>query len=392
VATVVTATNSGSVPSACTWRLTVAAAEATSHKKTSKRAVVVDFLLSKKIVMEAAELAEALWARARPWLRRLFRLTVGVTVACVSLSVLLALALGVYALAYYWLVPTPLHVFPVYLDFEQPQPTAVVPLPPGLLQAGQPYHLDVCLTAPATPRNRDRGMLMAKIALLAAVGAPGSSTAAAAAVLHQGGRPLHLPYTPAAARWVRNAVLLPLLAAGVVADTLSVCTRVLEDYVDGPPAARAARVTLSDPVLEVYTVELRVAAHMGGLAYAMHHWFVTSSVVGVAAAFSVLLSGLVTLLAALAGLHYLYGPPRWGWFAACVFGFSQPTPACCSINLSLPSPPAWSLTPAQSRPRRTKTWPTPWPTTPRCSLMHSLASTIFLLRCVVVGFYIVCVS
>ncbi len=69
-------------------------------------------------------------------------------------------------------MPTMLHAYPVHLNFEQPQPGALVELkqaPGAVLAANQPYHVYVKLVVPDTPRNQDLGMFMIRLTLATGV-------------------------------------------------------------------------------------------------------------------------------------------------------------------------------------------------------------------------------
>ncbi len=101
-------------------------------------------------------------------------------------------------------------------------------------------------------------------------------------------------------------MMAPLLL-GLASEATTVRIQVLEDVFDNVShPARFARVAVSDRRLEVYSAELELVAHLQGLAYVMHTWFVSSSLVGVWAA----AIWLGTLSCGAAGLA-LFGWLQW---------------------------------------------------------------------------------
>eukprot|EP00047_Mylnosiga_fluctuans_P006489 m.247201 g.247201 ORF g.247201 m.247201 type:complete len:555 (-) comp15323_c0_seq1:153-1817(-) len=269
----------------------------------------------------------------RPLARRIAMVALYIALFFVVLHLILGSAVVLYSAFYYFYVPVALHTYPIYFDFSGVRPFTYFPLSPneGPLFAGnQGYNIDLILTLPQSPSNKDVGMFSVDLLLASTRERAMELAVAASAIPVSQGFDLRLPIRRPVMLHFRSRVLNGLrtllfsgaIILGLMEETETVHVRLAHNVFDNrtEPYTWAA-VALSDRSLQVYDAELQFHAHMTGLTYLMFHYFFSSFAIGV-----LCIAGAISAMVLSGAILFMVFKPRL---------VRAPTPI---VELRTPSP------------------------------------------------------
>ncbi|KAL6074253.1 Berardinelli-Seip congenital lipodystrophy 2 (seipin) [Balamuthia mandrillaris] len=188
-------------------------------------------------------------------------------------------AVLVYFFLYFTMVPAISVQRPLYFDFSQSQPAALVHFrkdnrfsesslsSPYVISQGHFYNFRIELTLPESPVNNDAGMFMVTVELYSTTGI----------LLHNSTRPCMLHYKTDLLRKLTTLFWSLPLVLGLTEEAQYFSFNIIENWVDNPITPFGiARVTLSKTNVQVYSSTLYIEAQLYGLSYFCYNWFFTS--------------------------------------------------------------------------------------------------------------------
>lgn len=199
------------------------------------------------------------WQAAAVWGERAVTYSVRFWLLFIAAS---ATAMSAYVLIYRAIVPDASHVAPVHFTFGDALPPAgEVQLGEPIMAPGQAYSISLLLDMPESEPNLLAGNFMVRLSL----------HTAANATLLETRRPAILRYRSGLVHTLSTLAFLPFLLIGRTEERQLLTVPLLEHF-DNPrkePAAYA-RVSLSNPALQLYGARVHVDAIFQGLSYYMH--------------------------------------------------------------------------------------------------------------------------
>ncbi|KAG8236608.1 hypothetical protein J437_LFUL016857 [Ladona fulva] len=192
------------------------------------------------------------------------------------------ISIFLYVAFYYAYMPSVLHVRPVHLQFKPCEevkgicsfPTAHVQLTKKqqILMIGQQYKIYLHLEMPESPANQKLGMFMVCTHLEDKAGTL-ITNSCRSAMLHYRSPVLHVLHT---------LLFFPLMILGSTEEKQNVVVELFSNYEEDPVhPATDIFVEVQSRHVEIYSAEIRVAAHLMGLRHLMFHWPTFSAGVGV---------------------------------------------------------------------------------------------------------------
>lgn len=177
---------------------------------------------------------------------------------------------------------SPFHTFPIaHLQLSKNQ----------LMMVGQPYHINVQLDLPETPRNRDLGVFMICVDMKDKENFLKSHACRSAMLRYK-------------SNWFlksKTVLFLPLYLLGLKEEKQELDVEMFSKYVDTTNPVTDIYIEIQSKVVEFYAVVLQIRAHFTGLRYIIFHFPIISAAIGIGFIFSVL---VVTTLAL--WCHYDY--------------------------------------------------------------------------------------
>lgn len=191
-----------------------------------------------------------------------------------TIALLLVAAIIIYLLFYLSSMPVMGKSVQIYLDYSSKAPSALLDLRSNfddtglVMKAGQRYNLGIELVTPDTESNHLLGNFMVSLELF------GKKNQTLGLV----SRPAHLKYKSPMLRgfatsW--NAISLIMdwsLESSITAVPL------IRNYLESSSnLVQFVKITLNCPDIETYSSHLIVETHFQGLAYFMHHWWLSTA-------------------------------------------------------------------------------------------------------------------
>ncbi|CRK89515.1 CLUMA_CG003240, isoform A [Clunio marinus] len=207
-----------------------------------------------------------------------------------------------YILFYLLYMPTSIHVKPVHMQYSKlcedkscdleslTSPFHTFPMAHlqlnknQLMMVGQPYHINVRLELPETPRNRDLGIFMICIDMKDKENSLKS----------QACRSTMLRYQSQWIQLIKNLFLIPLYVFNFGEEKQVIDIEMFSDYIDTTNSVTDVYIEIQSRVVEFYSVSLQLIAHFTGLRYLIYNFPLISALIGIVSIFIVL--AVITLL------------------------------------------------------------------------------------------------
>ncbi|KAI9596840.1 putative adipose-regulatory protein-domain-containing protein [Syncephalis fuscata] len=196
-------------------------------------------------------------------------------VALFAVTAMIGAAVVAYAGFYYFYVPKVAHSAPVYLDFgSTAHPMARVDFDTmkehQFLSYDQDYDVTVDMYLPNSDRNYEIGNFMVKVDLVADDGT----------IVHSSSRPAIMKFQSPLLRLANTVTRVLFLIAGWSAEAQEINLSLMEGVNDSyeHPISHAI-VTLGDPRVMLYSMDMHIRAHFKGLRYLMYYWSVPTSII-----------------------------------------------------------------------------------------------------------------
>lgn len=170
---------------------------------------------------------------------------------------------------------SPFHTFPIaHLQLNRNQ----------LMMVGQPYHINVRLELPETPRNQDLGVFMICVDMKDKENLLKSHAC----------RSTMLRYRSTLLQKAKTLVLMPFYISGVQEEKQDLDIEMFTKYIDSPNSVTDIYVEIQSKVVEFYGVSLIIRAHFTGLRYLIFNFPFISATIGIGFIFTILV--ITTLL------------------------------------------------------------------------------------------------
>lgn len=170
---------------------------------------------------------------------------------------------------------SPYHSFPIaHLQLTRHQ----------LMMVNQPYHINLRLEVPETPRNLDLGIFMVCVDMKDKENMLKSHAC----------RSTMLRYRSPWLSTVKTILLLPFYIFGVREEKQELDVEIFSKYIDTTNSVTDIYVEIQSKVVEFYGVSMHITAHFTGLRYLIFYFPSISALVGVGVNFMVLV--IITLL------------------------------------------------------------------------------------------------
>ena len=166
-------------------------------------------------------------------------------------------------------------------------PTALFYIPDKLLSTRAAYSFTIHFKFADSPLNRQIGMFMVRMRMLNQD----------KEVLYTSNRPTMIPYKTGIHSFVKNIFLLIPSLLGLYEESYELtipCVDYFWDDYSNP--LDSVEITLSHPDIQLYSSTLFIGTQLFGLEYALHHYFLATSIFCIFIIFSIEWCGLVFII------------------------------------------------------------------------------------------------
>jgi seipin len=171
---------------------------------------------------------------------------------------------------------SPYHSFPIaHLQLQRNQ----------LMMVNQPYHINLRLEVPETPRNQDLGIFMVCIDMKDKENSLKSHAC----------RSTMLRYNSPLLTKIKTLLFLPFYIFNLREEKQDLDIEMFSKYIDSTNSVTDIYVEIQSKVVEFYTVTLHINAHFTGLRYLIFNFPTISAAIGIAVNFFVLVITTILL-------------------------------------------------------------------------------------------------
>jgi len=203
--------------------------------------------------------------------------------AILTTSLVVSLAIFLYATFYHAYMPVEVHEENLELQFQPcdtkpalcsfPNASWILNRNKKQLMAGQPYSVALLLEVPDSPTNQGLGMFQSCVTVGTVRGARERSC-----------RSSILEYRSEMLRFIETMVLSPLFLTGVTTQRQWVRVNYFTDFQDDPSSPTTDFfLEIQSKFIQVYTAKMEIHAQLSGLRHLMYHHPWVSSVTGILA-------------------------------------------------------------------------------------------------------------